>query len=144
MRYWDTSALLPLCVREPSSALLTRTFTEDSGVITWWGTRLEATSALARLERDGALAGAGQRAASARLGALAAAWAEVEPGVVVREQAERLLRIHPLRAADALQLAAAIVASGHRPPTLPLVSLDQRLSEAARREGFPLVIPTTT
>ncbi|MBA3496332.1 MAG: hypothetical protein H0T86_04435 [Gemmatimonadales bacterium] len=101
-------------------------------------------SALARLERDGALAGPGQRAASARLGALVAAWAEVEPGAVVREQAERLLRTHALRAADALQLAAAVVASGHRPPALPFVTLDQRLSEAARREGFPLVIPSTT
>lgn len=143
MRYWDTSALLPLCVRERTTARLTRIYADDPAIITWWGTRVEATSALARLERDELLVGADQLDAAGRLTALAAAWAEVEPAVVVREQAERLLRTHPLRAADALQLAAAVVASGHRPPQLPLVSLDQRLAEAARREGFPLVVSGT-
>ena len=141
MRYWDTSALLPLCVREETTDLVTTIYHEDPTVITWWGTRIEAMSALARLERDGALVGRDQVAAVARLMALAASWAEVEPGAVVREQAERLVRTHPVRAADALQLAAAVVASGHRASTLPFVSLDQRLSDAARREGFPVVLP---
>jgi predicted nucleic acid-binding protein len=51
-----------------------------------------------------------------------------------------MLRVHPLRAADALQLAAATVAAEHDPSSLELVCLDQRLSEAAGKEGFPLVV----
>ncbi len=57
----------------------------------------------------------------------------------MRDQAGRLLRLHPLRAADALQLAAAIIACEHQPESLPLVTLDQRLAEAARREGFAVL-----
>ena len=142
MKYWDTSALLPLCVREDTTELVTRTYLDDPTLVTWWGTRIEAVSALARLEREGMLVGGRHAAAVGRLMSLAASWAEVEAGVVVREQAERLVRTHPLRAADALQLAAAVVASGHRPSTVPFVSLDQRLCDAARREGFPLALPT--
>lgn len=46
------------------------------------------------------------------------------------------MRLHPLRAADALQLAAALVLSDFEPRTLPFVTLDDRLASAARREGF--------
>ena len=42
---------------------------------------------------------------------------EVLPAEAVREQAARLLRLHPLRAADALQLAAALVWADSPPPT---------------------------
>jgi hypothetical protein len=55
---------------------------------------------------------------------------------VLRDLAERLLRVHSLRAADSLQLAAAIIAAEREPVTLDLVSLDDRLNDAASREGF--------
>jgi hypothetical protein len=48
----------------------------------------------------------------------------------------RLLRVHPLRAADSLQLAAAVVASEGDPGELPFVCLDEKLAQAASREGF--------
>jgi hypothetical protein len=51
----------------------------------------------------------------------------------------RFLRVHPLRVADALQLAAAFVAAERRPPSLQIVTLDERLADAARKEGFALV-----
>ena len=38
---------------------------------------------------------------------LSSGWHEVVPSSRVRSAAERLLRVHPLRAADSLQLAAA-------------------------------------
>jgi hypothetical protein len=54
------------------------------------------------------------------------------------------LRVHPLRAADALQLAAAYIAAERRPSSLELVILDDRLAAAARREGFVLLeVPST-
>jgi hypothetical protein len=70
---------------------------------------------------------------------MAAAWQEVQPMETLRETGRRLLRTHPLRSADALQLAAAILASEGRPPTLEIVSLDARLSAAAHREGFKVI-----
>jgi len=54
----------------------------------------------------------------------------------VREQAQRALRLHPPRAADSLQLAAALVAATHQPGALPFVCLDERLDDAAVRERF--------
>jgi predicted nucleic acid-binding protein len=54
----------------------------------------------------------------------------------VERRARRLLALHPLRAADALQLASALVACDERPDRLPLVTLDERLAAAAMREGF--------
>ena len=74
--------------------------------------------------------------AFARLDALSASWLQVEPSDEIRETARRLLRVHPLRAADALQLAAAYAAAERRPPTMTFVTLDDRLRTAADREGF--------
>ena len=71
-----------------------------------------------------------------RLDDLARAWTEVEPHDEIRDIARRLLRVHPLRAADALQLAAAYVAAERRPATLQFVTLDDRLRLAAMKEGF--------
>jgi predicted nucleic acid-binding protein len=70
---------------------------------------------------------------------LADAWAEIPPGDRLRDRALRLLRVHDLRAADALQLAAAVLLSADAPESLPFVCLDQRLRDAASREGFALV-----
>ena len=102
----------------------------------WWGTEIECVSAVARLEREGALADAAMIAALGRLDSLAEAWNEVQPVAAVRRTARRLLRVHPLRAADALQLAAAVVAAEGVPASLDLVTLDEPLAAAARREGF--------
>ncbi len=55
----------------------------------------------------------------------------------------RFLRVHPLRAADALQLAAAFTASERRPASLEIVTLDERLADAARKEGFTLIDVST-
>ena len=70
---------------------------------------------------------------------LKAAWHEIDPSDAVRETAARFLRVHPLRAADALQIAAAFAAAEGRPASLQLISLDDRLCVAARKEGFAVV-----
>jgi predicted nucleic acid-binding protein len=90
---------------------------------------------LARLERQGDLADSAMRDAIERLDALAGGWNEVQPVEPVRRAARRLLRVHALRAADALQLAAAVVASEGHAASLEIVTLDDRLAEAAGREG---------
>lgn len=101
----------------------------------WWGSPVECASAFARLQRDGILDREGEDAARAILALLSDSWHQVEPGDGLREQALRLLRLHPLRAADSLQLAAALEWAG-APPAGELVTFDERLKAAARLEGF--------
>jgi len=141
MRFWDSSALVPLCVDEPATDAVIALLETDTAVAVWWATPTECASALARLERDGDLDTAGARQAFDRLDRLAAGWFHVEPTDEIREVARRLLRVHPLRAADALQLAAAFVVAERRPPTLTLVTLDERIAAAGVKEGFDVVQP---
>jgi hypothetical protein len=111
-------------------------FASDPEVVVWWGTPVECMSAIARRERDGTLSAAGVAAATDRLDALERAWTVVQPAEAIRTIATRLLRVHAIRAADALQLAAAIVVAEGRPGSLPVVTLDEHLALATQREGF--------
>ena len=141
MRFWDSSAVVPLLVSEASSAAIGEELRRDPVMLVWWATTVECVSALARRERDELLDAAGMAVAVDRLDATAAAWREVLPTSNVRRTAVRLLRLHPLRAGDALQLAAAVVASNGDQRTFPFVTLDERLALAAQREGFVVLQP---
>jgi uncharacterized protein len=136
MRFWDASALVPLLVAQSSTESMRQLLQEDAAGTLWWGTPVECASALARLEREAHATARDVNAAIARLEALTRAFDQVLAVEKVRATAQRLLRSHPLRAADALQLAAAIEASAGAPSALPFVCLDARLGDAARREGF--------
>jgi len=136
MRFWDSSALVPLLVDEPLTALAQHRLKDDPAPVVWWGTPVECASALERRARDGALGELPRAKAFDRLRALGDAWIEVEPGPEVRAQALRLLRLHPLRAADALQLAAALIWASHAPEGLRFYTDDERLRAAAAKEGF--------
>ena len=138
MKYWDSSALIPLVVDQPNRSRLVDLLVEDAGVVTWWATLVECTSAVSRLERDGALRPEEAATSLADLDRFAGSWKEIEATAATRRHALRLLRVHPLRAGDALQLAAALVACEGDPRTLPFVTLDDRLALAAQREGFPV------
>ncbi len=139
MKFWDSSAIVPLLVKEPATAGMQSLASKDGGMLVWWASPVECASALARLERDGALDEASATTAFDRLKQIAAGWHEVEAGDAIREAAIRFLRVHPLRAADALQLAAAFIAADRQPSSLEIVTLDDRLAAAARKEGFVLV-----
>jgi predicted nucleic acid-binding protein len=139
MRFWDASALVPLLVAERTTRRLQALAARDSDMLVWWGSPVECVSTLAHLERAGALDAKGLALASDRLKQLANCWHEIEPSEIVRESAMRFLRVHTLRAADALQLGAAFVAAERRPPSLQMITLDDRLADAARKEGFELV-----
>lgn len=141
MRFWDSSALIPLLVAEPVSAAVMRIYELDPEIVAWWGTQAECVAALARLERDDNLTAPATAEALRRLDGLAKAWREVQPVTAVRTTAIRLLRVHPLRTADAFQLAAAIVAAENHPASLQFVTLDDRLGQAAEREGFTFPRP---
>jgi predicted nucleic acid-binding protein len=139
VRFWDASAIIPLLIDEPTRAPLLKILAEDPEILAWWGTTVEIASALARREREQLLAAEEVEAALATVHQLADSWHEIVPSTSLRRTSERLLRTHPLRAADSLQLAAALVAADHDPTTLEVVCLDARLATAARREGFKVI-----
>jgi uncharacterized protein len=138
MRFWDSSALVHLLVPQAGTVAMEGLLETDSQVVVWWGTSVECISALSRLERELLLTAEHFGMAQQRLRALAELWSEVQPQVAIRTLAERLLRIHTLRAADALQLAAALVVAGDDRSSAEFVCLDRRLSDAALREGLKL------
>ena len=138
MRFWDSSAIIPLCLKEKTSEDVKGLLKDDEDIVVWWTTYIECLSALSRRQREGVLTSGDASKARAVLSALAAAWSEVQPTELVRARAERLLSIHPLRAADALQLAAALVWAQETPRGLDLVCLDQNLRESSLKEGFSI------
>lgn len=139
MRYWDSSALVVLHLRQRYSDEVRALYLADPRVLTWLLSDVEVVSAIERLNREGLLAA---RAREDALTRVAAFWDSlhlvtlVEP---VRARAKRLLAVHGLRAADAIQLGAALVGVADRPSGREFVCLDDRLAEAARREGFRVV-----
>ena len=139
MRFWDSSAVLPLCLEDPDSERLQHLAREDPLMVAWWGTVVECASAVARLRRDGVFDVSQERAVETLLQEVSAAWIEVQPSDDVRRWGIRLMRRHPLRAADALQLAAAQLWANGRPEGNAFVCLDHRLRDAARREGFSVI-----
>ena len=140
MHYWDASALVPLCVDEGVTTKA-RNLARSHGIVTWFLSSVEIASAVERRFREGALDAKGRAAALATLSDLAASWVEVTAAARVRERALRALATHPLRAADAVQLAAALVAAEDRPHGHHFACGDLRLREAATREGFTAVEP---
>jgi uncharacterized protein len=135
VRFWDTSALVPLLAEQEASAELRRLFAEDPEVAAWWGTPVECASAAARLRREELFGLDEEEAFLELLERLEAGWFEILPSGPLRDEARRLLRIHSLRAADALQLAAAVIWAGPS-RRRDLVTLNERLALAARIEGF--------
>jgi predicted nucleic acid-binding protein len=140
MKFWDSSAIIPLCIDEPQTRGVREIAVDDGSMAVWWGTPVECYSAFARLRREGGVSTDEEDALRELLAILAQAWTEIEPSEEIRTITGRLLLNHPLRAADSLQLAAALVWAGRLPKGHHFVCLDQRLREAARKEGF-FVVP---
>lgn len=136
MKFWDSSALVPLVCREAQSARCRAWLREDPVMVVWALAATEVVSALARRRREDGLSAPRFTAAKRRLAGLEAAWSEVANLDAVRARARRLLEAHSLRAADALHLAAALLAVEERPHGVSFVTFDLRLADAAEREGF--------
>lgn len=139
MRFWDSSALIPLALPEPATARVRAVLRGDKELTVWWCTSVECASVLARLCRSGDLDEQGVRDAASILRQVLSSAFEVQPVAAVRDRAVTLLRIHPLRAADALQLAAALVWRGDGQERAEFVCLDDRLRQAAAAEGFSVI-----
>jgi predicted nucleic acid-binding protein len=135
MRFWDASAVIPLCVAQAQSARVRALWREDPGMVVWWATTVECGAAFARLRRGKSLQGRREEAARSLLLDLERAWTEILPNEELRAHAGRLVRTHALGTADAFQLAAALI--WMKPPQGgEMVVLDQHLAQAARLEGL--------
>ncbi len=139
LRFWDANAVVPLTVNEDRSTDMRDLLTSDPDQVVWWGTRTECISALSRKEREGILTPLGEARARVPLFYLSQGWNEVLPSDRLRALAELFLGRHPLKAADALQLAAAFTWCGGRTQDREFVSLDRTLRSAAESEGFTVL-----
>jgi len=139
MKFWDASALAPLHAREPRTADLQALARSDEGIVVWWGTVVECASALARMRRHQSLTDAEYAKALEALVLTSSGWRPVTPSQDLRYDAMRFVRLHPLSAADAFQLAAALHWAQRRPGGLEFVCLDARLRQAAAIEGFTIL-----
>jgi uncharacterized protein len=136
MRFWDSSAIIPLIVQEEQSKYCIHAYRADSDMLVWTMSKIEVLSALCRRVREGALGPTSFDAASLRMNSLFERVYEVDAIQQVKERAMRLLRVHPLKAADALQLAAVMVGTEENVRRLPFMCFDDRLTAAARLEGY--------
>ncbi len=136
MRFWGSSALLPLLVEEAASKKIKHLFEDAQGIAVWWGTEAECLSVLAQREREGSLTATEQAQAEDLLREVLACAIEVNPSAEIKQIMRRLLRIHALHTAEALQLAAAIALAGENISELTMVTLDERLRLCAQREGL--------
>jgi predicted nucleic acid-binding protein len=133
--FWDLSSLIPLCVRERSTPKA-QALSAKYRMTVWWSTPVEMRGAFARLVRMDQLTSTGHVEAQVRLDRMRSEWREVPPSESLREQAERLVDHFPLKAADAQQLAAAMVWCLGRPKGRVFISGDSQLLDAARQLGF--------
>ncbi len=139
MRFWDTSAIIPLCIEEQETRSIQDIAKKDGMIIVWWGSIVECYSAFGRLRRDGILTPQEEIQVLAVLSQLKGVWTEIEPSDEIRDITRRLFQNYPLRAADSLQLAAAIVWAEKTPRGHEFVCLDSRLRDAAQKEGFTVL-----
>jgi len=136
--FWDSSALVPLCIHEITSRQAQSHLHRLLPVV-WWASMVEVHSAISRLHRLGKLKDVDKKGALARLDVLSRGWREILPGEQLRHLATRLLDIYELRAADSLQLAAALTWCQERPSNRNFVCGDDRLSKAAGSAGFSVL-----
>lgn len=136
MRFWDSSAVVPLLVAQERSSRAAAWASGDDAMVVWTLTPVEVASALRRLVRERALSEDAARVCEVRLAEMMERCHVVIDVEAVKSLAARLLRLHPLRAFDALQLGAALHWTEGHPQGRTLHTLDGRLAHAAQREGF--------
>jgi uncharacterized protein len=136
MKFWDSSAIVPLIVAEEHSDYCLGVLSGDPEMLIWYLSRVEVISALCRRVRENGLREKEFRRAKEQLNTVLDSAYEVTAVEKVRSRALRLLEVHPLRAADACQLAAVLVGTQEDPERLAIVCFDQRLASAAIKEGF--------
>ena len=77
MRFWDSSAIIPLCLKEPMSETVRRLMKADEDIVVWWTTKVECLSAVARRRREGVLSDEAESNVGEILSVLSTKWPEI-------------------------------------------------------------------
>jgi uncharacterized protein len=125
MSFWDSSALVPLCTNEPRSISAGKLWKQFPQRFVWWETSVEICSALARLEREKIITPQKRLSAEKRLKVLEKVWTEIQPAARIKELARTFPAQHKMKAADSLQLAAALVWCNEQPKGRAFISGDE-------------------
>lgn len=133
--FWDSSALVPLFVRQTITARA-RSWYKNFEIVTWWATPVEMASALARLLRMKELTPAEWMKARKSIVELAETFFVIPPNAALKVKAIELVEQYDLRAADSLQLAAALAWCEEAPQGRKFLTADERLRQAATLAGF--------
>lgn len=136
MSFWDSSALVPLCTSEPRSISAGRLWKTFSARVVWWETSVEICSALARIERENTISLSQRLNAEKRLVILEKTWIEIQPNSRIKELARTFPAKYKMKAADSLQLAAALIWCKEQPKSKNFVSGDAKLVKVAETVGF--------
>lgn len=136
MRFWDSSAIIPLLVLEEQTEYCVNAFKADNEIMVWTMSKIEVFSALCRRIRENALNLESFESANRRMNDLFDIAFDIVSISKVKQRALRLLQVHPLKAADALQLASVLVATQEDTSKVSIMCFDEILKQAARREGF--------
>jgi predicted nucleic acid-binding protein len=134
--FWDSSALVPLCVRQTATQDFRKLWRKSDRIAVWSGSTVEIRSALSRLHRENLLDDKGLQFSISLLEAMRRQWRELVTSEKLRSIAESLPDTYGLRALDSFQLAAALVWCKEKPKSRLFICDDIRLSEAARKAGF--------
>jgi uncharacterized protein len=134
--FFDTSAIVPLCVAQPSSQRARQAYRGFSRQVVAWSTVIEATGAIYKATRVSGLKATNAKRALDRLVQLEKRWAEIVTGDRVRDIALDVLRNYDLRSGDAIQLASALVWCREKARHRSFVCFDNMLGAAARSIGF--------
>jgi len=138
MMFWDTSALVPLILDEPTSLQMRAIFADDPEILTSAFTTIEIASAVWRRRHASELSLAAHQQTDELFAGLSTTWTELAVSQDAIDSANGAMSRHALRAGDALQLGTALLAAPS-PRKLGFVTLDKELAAAARKEGFPVL-----
>ena len=136
--FWDSSAVLPLCVFQPGASQAKRVHAQYDLAV-WWLTPTEVWNAIARVTHDQLLSPRDRQVAELRLSQLRRKWREIEPNAHIRDLAAAQMDLYRLRTLDALQIAAALAWCQENPRHRPFVCRDRLLLDVASRAGFDVV-----
>lgn len=140
MLYFDASALAKRYVHEPETAAVRRLLARGVPATSRLS-EIEVASAVARRSREGRLSAANRDRVLAQLREDVATMYVVELSREVADIACSLLRRHPLRGADAIQLASCVHLAGQMEASPEIVVYDVELARAARAEGVAVLNP---
>lgn len=139
MKYWDASAFVPLLVNESRSGDARSLLAQDRDIVTWALSHVEVVSAIERRAREGVASSSVRISLVGKAHRMFQGIFQVDDLLRVQNGCFSLLARYPLRSVDAQQLSAALVLANGQPQAMDFVCFDERLADAASREGFIVI-----